>query len=199
MQGFSNRRDKTPQLALCCSAKPKDQAIYQSIIKDLINRVQGLAAVHSLLSASEWEPLLLSELATQVIRSALQAVPHDKKVSVKPFSSSVRVTAEQANSLALVINELATNTVKHALRDRDTACITVRIICDDHTVQLEFRDDGPGYPEAVLRFEHHSVGFDLISNIVHKNLRGKLSLHNDGGAVTTIWFDAQGTNREARA
>lgn len=176
----------------------KDQTTYQSITKDLINRVQGLAAVHSLLSASEWKPLLLSDLTTQVIRSALKATPREKKVSVEPLSSPVRVTAEQANNLALVINELATNTVKYALRDRDTACITVRITHDGHTVQLEFRDDGPGYPEPVLRLEHHSVGFDLIRNIVQRNLRGRLALHNDGGAVTTIWFNAQGTNREAR-
>jgi PAS domain S-box-containing protein len=175
----------------------KDQTTYQSITKDLINRVQGLAAVHSLLSASEWEPLLLSDLTAEVIRSALKAAPREKKLSVKPFSSPVRVTAEQANNLALIINELATNTVKYALQDRDSACITVRITHDDHTVQLEFRDDGPGYPEPVLRLEHHSVGFDLIRNIVQRNLRGRLALRNDAGAVTTIWFNAQETNREA--
>jgi PAS domain S-box-containing protein len=176
----------------------KDQTVYRSITQDLINRVQGLAAVHSLLSASEWKPLLLSELATQVIRSALKAVPRNKRVSVNPSSSPVLVTPEQANSLALIINELATNTVKYALAERDAVCVTAHISHDDDTVWLEFRDDGPGYPEHVLRLERHSVGFDLIRNIVRKNLRGGLSLHNDRGAVATIWFKTEVKNKEPR-
>jgi len=169
----------------------EDQAVYQSITQALVNRVQGLATVHSLLSASEWAPLRLNELAAQVIRSSLQMLPRDKHVSVDVTSSAVQVTADQAQNLALVINELATNTVKHALRERDTAHIAICIALEEDTVLFEFRDDGPGYPEEVLRLERYSVGFDLIQNIVRKSLRGELSLHNDRGAVAVIRFAAQ--------
>jgi two-component sensor histidine kinase len=75
------------------------------------------------------------------------------------------------------------------LSERDTARITVRIMLDGDTVQLEFQDDGPGYPETVLRMEQQSVGFKLIKNIVQRNLRGELSLRNDSGAVTIIRFE----------
>jgi len=171
----------------------EDQSAYQSVMQDLINRVQGLSTVHSLLSASGWAPLLLSELASQVIRSSLQMLPPDKRVSVDVPPSPVRVTADQAHNLALVINELATNTVKHALRERDTAHIAVRIALkdDDDTVLFELRDDGPGYPEDVLQLERRNVGFDLMQNIVRDNLRGELSLHNDDGAVTIIQFKTE--------
>jgi len=169
----------------------EDQAVYQSIMQDLINRVQGLATVHSMLSASGWAPLLLSELTSQVIRSSLQMLPRDKRVSVEVTPSPVRVTPGQAHDLALVINELATNTVKHALRERDTAHITVRIALDDDTVLFEFRDDGPGYPEEVLQLERQNIGLDLIQNMVHKGLRGELSLRNDHGAVAVVQFKAK--------
>jgi two-component sensor histidine kinase len=89
-----------------------------------------------------------------------------------------------------VINELATNTAKYALSGRDTARITARITLDGDTVAFEFRDDGPGYPEELLRLECHSVGFDLIQNIVCKSLHGELLLHNDHGAVTSLRFKA---------
>jgi len=165
-----------------------DQAVYQSITQALVNRVQGLATVHSLLSASEWSPLRLSELATQVVRSSLQILPPDKRMSVDVAPSPVRVTPDQAHNLALVINELATNAVKHTLRERDTAHITVRVGLEGDMVLFEFRDDGPGYPEEILRLERHGVGFDLIQNVVRKNLRGALLLHNDHGAVAVIRF-----------
>jgi len=169
----------------------KDQAVYQSIIQNMSNRVQGLATVHSLLSASEWAPLSLSGLAAQVVRSSLQILPRDKSVFIDVTPSPVRVTPDQAHDLAMVINELATNTVRHVLEERDTAHITVRIGLDDDTVLFEFRDDGPGYPEEVLQLERHNVGFYLIQRIVLRTLRGELSLHNDKGAVAVIQFKAQ--------
>jgi GAF domain-containing protein len=168
---------------------------YRSTLRSLSGRVQGLATVHSLLSASEWTPLSLSELTIQVIRSSLQMLPREKRVSVDVAPSPVHVTPDQAHNLGLVINELATNTVKHTLQDRDMARVAVRAVFDEtaavRAVSLEFRDDGPGYPEEVLRLERCNVGLDLVQNLVRKSLRGDLSLYNDRGAVTVVRFPAQ--------
>jgi PAS domain S-box-containing protein len=169
-------------------ASAEDQVTYQSIIENMSNRVQGLAVVHSLLSASEWAPLSLSEVTAQVLRYSLQRLPRDKSISVDVSPSPVRVTPDQAHDLALVINELATNTVKHALQERDAVQITVRIGLEDDTVRFEFRDDGPGYSEEVLQLERHNVGFYLMQRVVRATLRGELALHNDRGAVTTLRF-----------
>jgi len=180
-------------------ARAEDREVYQPIMKDLVNRVQGLATVHSMLSVSEWAPLLLTELTAQVIRSSLQTLPRNKHISVEVSPSPVRVTADQAHHLALVVNELATNTVKHAMRERDTARLTVRIEVENdaapRTILFEFRDDGPGYPEQVLQLKRYNVGFELIQNIVRKTLNGELSLHNDHGAVASIRFAAQTRGR----
>jgi PAS domain S-box-containing protein len=172
-------------------AEAEDQAAHRSVIGKLINRVSGLATVHALLSASEWAPLNLSDLAGQVIRSSLQILSPDQQVYIDVLPSPVLVTPAQAHNLALVVNELATNSFKYALLGRDVGRIAVRVAREDHTVRLEFRDDGPGYPEEVLGLERNGVGFDLVQNIVRSNLGGELSLHNDGGAVAVIRFAAQ--------
>jgi len=169
----------------------KGQPVYRAIMTDLVSRVRGLATVHNQLSASGWLPLPLSELTAQVIRSSLQTLPPDKRVSVDVHPSSVRVMPDQAHNLALVINELTTNTIRHALPGRDTAHITVRFTLKDGTVLFEFQDDGPGYPEEALRLESCNVGLDLVQNVVRTNLRGELSLRNDRGAVAVIRFRAE--------
>jgi two-component sensor histidine kinase len=166
-----------------------NQPVYQSIMADLVNRVHGLATVHSMLSASHWAPVSLSELIRQVIRSSLQALPPQKQIAVKVTDSIVQITADQAHNLALIINELTTNTIRHALAGRNLAKIAVDIQPQDNHIRIEFRDDGPGYPEQVLRLEQHGVGFELIKPLVRKSLRGELDLHNDQGAVTTIQFN----------
>ncbi len=163
---------------------------YQALVDDLANRIKGLAQVHSLLAAVQWQPLLLSNLVQQIIHAALSSLPSDKSVSVTVTPSLVRVTPDQAYHLAIIINELTTNTAKHALQAQDIARITVRITLDGDTIRCEFRDDGPGYEQDVLRLERQNVGMYLIQNLVRKGLRGEVDLDNDRGAVTTIRFKA---------
>ena len=172
----------------------ENQEVHQAIITDLINRVQGLATVHSMLSASGWTPLRLSELAYQVIRSAIQPLPRHQFVSIVISPSAILVTPEQAHQLALIINELTTNTLQHVLTgDRASVQITVRITQEGSIIHCEFRDDGPGYPGRMLESgpAQGNVGFDLIQNIVQKSLRGELRVYNDRGAVTVIRFKRQ--------
>ena len=172
----------------------KDSDIYQAITEDIITQVQGLVTVHNLLSAAGWAPLQLSELVRQVARSVLSTLPRSNRVSLDISASPVRVTPEQANNLALILNELTTNAVKYATLDQTGPLkIVVRISLEQEHIQLEFRDNGPGYPKTILNLdpEAYSVGFEVIYNIVHKNLRGNLALHNDGGAVAVIDFAAE--------
>ncbi len=165
-----------------------DQATYQAIIQDLIGRVQGLATVHNLLSASKWSPLPLDELVSRVIQASLQTMPPNKYIAVDVPPSTIRVTPKQANNLALIINELVTNTVKYALSDQNSGEIKVRISRNGDTINLEFRDNGPGYPEPVLRLEQHNVGLYLVKTLVRQDLQGQLELYNEQGAVARIRF-----------
>ncbi|MGD1996829.1 MAG: GAF domain-containing protein, partial [Anaerolineae bacterium] len=165
----------------------RDQQAYQSVMKDLINRVRGLVTVHGLLSTSEWGPLPLSQLTAEVIRSSIRTLSKEEHISVDVPPSSVCVTADQAHDLTLVINELTTNTVKHGLREQE-AHIAISAGREGDTVRLEFRDNGPGYPQEALEVGGDNVGLDLIDKIVRRNLRGTLSLHNDRGAVAVIRF-----------
>ncbi|MEW5961432.1 MAG: ATP-binding protein, partial [Chloroflexota bacterium] len=111
-------------------------------------------------------------------------------------------------SLALIINELTTNTIKHGLVDRDIGHIMVHIEIDhqtglkprpqpnvqlqhpDSTIVLEFHDNGPGYPGPVLNLKQHNVGLYLVQSLVQKELKGEVMFHNNLGAVAAIRFKA---------
>jgi two-component sensor histidine kinase len=169
-------------------APPEARAAFQPIVDDLSQRVMGLAKVHHMLSAAEWQPLVLSDLAEQLIHTAVRNRFHDVRVIVEVAPAPVRVSPAQAHHLALVISELTTNTLKYAVAGRDTVRITVCITQEDDVITLVYRNDGPGFPEEVLRLERHSAGLDIVKKIVRKNLRGELVLRNDDGAVTQMRF-----------
>ncbi|MCP4539410.1 MAG: sensor histidine kinase [Chloroflexi bacterium] len=171
-----------------------DQVAYQAVMEDLSSRIQGLATVHRMLSDAEWSSLPLSQVAELVIGSTLRALVSDKRVSAKVSPSLVQVTPKYANNLALVFNELTTNSVKYAWPVASTGHIDVRIERQerdgeqDGEILIEFRDDGVGYPDQVLRLEHHSVGWDLIETIVCYGMAGEVILQNEQGAMTIIRF-----------
>ncbi|MEJ2748890.1 MAG: GAF domain-containing protein, partial [Anaerolineae bacterium] len=173
----------------------QDKPVYQSIMQDLISRVQGLSTVHDLLSQAEWTPLSLTDLIQQVVHASLRALPPNQKLSVNVMSSPVLVTPDQANYLALVINELITNTIKYALAERQTAHLEVQIMAEKGSwITIKFCDDGPGYPPDVLLPERprYNVGLYLLENIVQYSLNGKLTLQNGTsgtGAVAAIQFE----------
>ena len=165
------------------------QPACQTLLVDLINRVEGLATVHRLLSDSYWSSILLNELVSQILKSGLQMLPSNKLVStyVSP-AESVYVMPKQANNLAMVINELVTNTVKYAVPAQPTVAVEVDIAVEDGNIVLEYRDDGPGFPPEVLEAKRGNVGLYLIYNIVRSDLHGAVSLRNDNGAVVTLRF-----------
>jgi GAF domain-containing protein/anti-sigma regulatory factor (Ser/Thr protein kinase) len=166
-----------------------DAQVCREMLLDLINRIQGMSQVHALLSAAQWAPLPLDQLCRQIISAALQTLPRDKHVDVDVSASPVRVTSNQANNLALIINELTANTVKHALADRGRVQIRVNIMREDaDLVRLEFHNDGPGYPKPVLSLERRNLGMYLITTLVERGLRGELELRNVEGATAIIRF-----------
>jgi two-component sensor histidine kinase/FixJ family two-component response regulator len=167
----------------------------QTAMDNLAHRIEGLLEVHNLLSESQWGPMRLSDLAARIIHVVTNAAPRDRRIVVEVHPSAVEVSPRQANSLALVFNELATNTIKYALSVRNRVRIAVQLLPEDEMIRIEYRDDGPGYPQEVLRQERESVGIHLIQRLVTETLRGRLALASENGAVTTMHIKAEDTAR----
>ncbi len=165
---------------------------YIDFLNDLISRIQSLSTVHSMLSAQNWQPLELSQLCNQVIQAAISGTPPGKKVQIEipKTKSKIQVNSNQAHHLTLVINELTTNSIKHAIHDRDQAIIRVDISNDGDNIEIRFKDDGPGFPQALIDgdFRRANIGFELIRGIVQQSLDGELILENDNGATAIIKF-----------
>ena len=172
------------------------RAFIDPTLARLSQRIEGLLTVHHMLTESQWSPLPLNDLARQVIQASLMVLPRHQYIQVDitpdPATAppSIYISPHQASTMALVIHELVTNTIKHSLKRRKRGHISVHIAleADGETVRFTYRDDGPGYPPDVLRFEDYNVGFYLNQRLVKRDLRGSLQLKNEEGAVAIIHF-----------
>lgn len=172
-------------------ARAQGAVQYLPALQDLIFRIDGLATVHSLLSASGWRPLEIGELCRQVVNAALKGVPLGKRMQVKVMPSKIQIDSNQAHHLTLIINELATNSMKYAFGNRDEAHIAIDFHQHKRSLTIDFRDDGPGYPAMILQddVKPSSIGFELIRGIVRRSLNGRVDFSNDKGALARIVFD----------
>jgi PAS domain S-box-containing protein len=163
------------------------------VLDSLSLRIRGLLQVHQMLSDAHWSPMRLSDLAERVIRAALVAVPRGRAVSVTVRPSAVQISPRQAGSMAMVLNELAVNTAKHALEGRAEANIVVGAGMEGAIICLEYWDDGPGYPEAVLNEGGGNVGMHLVRQLVSETLRGTVDFSNKDGAVAVLRIKTEDT------
>jgi|GEM_PF-3529236 PAS domain S-box len=163
---------------------------YIHLLREVNSRIRGLATVHSMLSAGNWQPLEISELSTQIIQAVLKGLPFDKEVSLKVDKSAIKIGSNQAHHLTLVINELATNSIKYGVTDNPYSSIEMNIEENDGRIHIVYRDNGPGFPEPIINGDYSKVGigFELIRGIVTQSLDGDIVLRNDNGAVTEIFF-----------
>ncbi len=164
-----------------------------ALLRDMLSRIQGMSTVHNLLSETQWAPLPLDRLVTEVIYAALGGSPirHRIKVFLSAPEEPLMVAPRQANSLAIVINELATNSIKHVFQSSTRGAIRVNIKAtgpERKAITLVFRDDGPGFPEAVLQGKRAGVGLRLMRLLVRSPLLDTLDFHNEGGAVAILTF-----------
>ena len=161
---------------------------YAPLLDNLGLRIEGLLTVHSMLSSTGWQPLNLGELCRRVIGGLLEPLSLGNRLAVS--ETSILVDSGQAHYLALVINELATNSLKYAWVERSRLIISVTLVQHDGLIRLAYRDNGAGYPQRMIAGgpKAGEIGFDLLFGIVRTSLRGTIHLLNDGGAVAELEF-----------
>ena len=178
-------------------AESEGHQSYLPLLTNLEGRVSGLLTVHSMLSSSKWQPLLLDDLCEKIIANALKIMPMHQKINLSVSNSVVKINSRIAQNLSIVLNELTTNTVKYAMKDREQVRIRINIRKTAQNIKLAFKDDGPGFPPNVLKgnFKSTKIGFGLIQGIIQHSLNGKIKLYNDNGAVIEMQFPNKGIEK----
>nr|WP_314073261.1 histidine kinase dimerization/phosphoacceptor domain -containing protein [uncultured Roseococcus sp.] len=115
----------------------------------LAGRIESLALLYRSLADQEENGtvdlgIYLSQIAAAVMRAhAVEGLRLDLKVDAWPVSVNVAMPA------GLVVNELLTNTLKHAFTGREGGTLTLHSLVDDEGCRVVIADDGVGLPEGV--------------------------------------------------
>ena len=154
------------------------------------DRIKSMALVHETLYQSnnfaeiEFEAYVRKLMADLFSSFGVSADDIDLKLHLDHASLDL----DEAVPCGLIINELVTNSLKHAFASENDREIRVDFRSEhDNQITLVVSDNGCGYPNE-FDFRHiQSLGMKLVQTLADQ-LGGSIKLDNNGGAACEITF-----------
>ena len=157
------------------------------------NRIRTISYIHeNLWTAQDLSRISLDGIARQIPANllSLYRLPSDSvRVSVNTGGAVMDINT--AIPLALVINELFSNSLKHAFPGGRTGEIGLDIRRDGDELVVRFTDNGTGLPEGYDWENPETVGFVLITSLVQQ-LQGTIVREPGAGTRFLIRVPAPG-------
>ncbi len=140
----------------------------QNVLKECELRIDSMALIHqSLYENGESDDVdfeLFIENLFESLRNTFQKP--DKEIKLNIEISNVILDLSKAIFLGLIINELATNSFKHAFNDEANGTINLKIWSSNNKMKVSFSDNGSG----IFDYENqkNGFGFKLIHILINQ-------------------------------
>jgi len=159
--------------------------------KDIENKILSMALVHQKLYESKDLSYIdlrdyINSLIVLIERSYSQA---KKNISIKTKLEDANVLVDTAIPIGLVINELLSNSFKHAFPDirRGEIQINLHVTPKDILV-LEISDNGIGFPKDFELKKDKNLGLQTIFDLVEDQLNGEIRFIGRKGVHCRLTF-----------
>jgi two-component sensor histidine kinase/putative methionine-R-sulfoxide reductase with GAF domain len=161
---LQRRRTKSPEV--------------RHILAESVNRVQGLAATHDLLSHEDVSEARVDDIARKIVGVANANLrPLETRITFEVQHCPIVIPSRAVTILALVLNEMVSNAIKHGMTGLTEGKVTIRGEEANGIVTIQVVDTGsklkqwePGEEEI-----NEGLGLSLIKNLVG-DLGGKFTL-----------------------
>src|SRR6266566_8377456 len=156
-------------------ANAADDDLIRAHLTEASGRVSAIGRAYERLSHdANVESINLGPYLQQVCADAVGAYRCILDFDAAP---GIELDPDRAISLALIVNELVTNAVKHALSDRSNGHIWVRLSRqDENSALISVRDDGVGLPAGFDLTKSRGLGMRIIAALA-KQLGASITQH----------------------
>jgi two-component sensor histidine kinase len=179
------------------SAQEQNPAILAAL-KESQGRVRSMALVHEeLYRSSDLADIAMDSYIRKLTANlffAYQSTPARITLDIK--ARDVYLPIDAAVPCGLIINELVSNALKHAFKQRDKGLISIRFHHDGSAHVLVVSDDGVGLPKDLDIENTESLGLQLVSTLT-KQLRGTIEVTRTQGTSFSMSFALLGKQTNA--
>ncbi len=151
-------------------------------------RIKTISLVHQLLYQSDnFSKINIYDYFDTLKKNVLTICNDDKKqILIELNVQNVQLKIEQAIPLGLILNELLTNSFKHAFTDKDAGVILITLQEKNNGFYFEYKDNGVGMQNTNFS-DHKTLGMRLISRLTNQ-LNSEPILKNENGIMFCFNF-----------
>jgi two-component sensor histidine kinase len=171
------------QLILSITRLQKDQIkdpVFKNQFGSLENRINAIATTHNTIYLSKELEIISMKDYIVKLTDGLKASDIENKI-VFNYNIDLNMTLKKAINIGQIINELVSNALKHAFKDKKGE---INIILKDG--YLEISDNGIGYD--ISDKNNESLGMKLVDILVKDQLKGTLEIKHQNGTKIIIRF-----------
>lgn len=156
------------------------------------NRVQSMALVHQkLYQSKDLGRINFGDYArTLVSHLSLSMGINVKFIHVKVDAEDLHLPIDTAIPCGLIINELLTNSIKHAFKGTKDGIVWVKVHEKDNYNCIEVSDNGCGMPKNFQIKNSASFGLKLVVTLTEQ-IRGSLQIEKANGCLMKVCFPAK--------
>lgn len=167
----------------------KGEGTVEEMLKESINRIISIAAVHDLLSKEDLDQVSLRQVAETILQlNAQSLLAPGQEVRTRVSGAEVFLPSSKATSIALALNELIHNAIEHGFPEGQRGSLEVEISRENDRVRVEIVNDGRPIPADFDPKISDSLGLQIVESLTHNDLGGYFSLRTDEVTRATVVF-----------
>ncbi len=167
------------------------------IFRDSQSRIKSMALVHEkLYQSGDLTRIDLAEYVPDLVSDLFRSYcVNYNQVQFKVNSENISLDINTAIPCGLIINELVTNSIKHAFQGIIEGEIIIELKYEDDCLKMKVQDNGVGFPEEVNLNNIKTLGLQLVISLT-KQLDGSIELITEGGTCFNIRFKEQASMKK---
>jgi PAS domain S-box-containing protein len=156
----------------------------QKVLNDASNRIAAMTAAQQVLYGTiDATHFKAQDFIDAVCHTARQMFSREVKIVCE--ADDVELSNDAAMPLALILNELLTNAVKHGINGSGQATVHVGLMQKDRSFVLFVEDEGPGFDLQTVR--QRSSGLQLVQGLA-RQLRGQFEVTRNPNTRCSVLF-----------
>ena len=162
------------------------------VLLDSESRIRSMAIVHEKLYSSTDLAYIDFSDYTRTLATNLVAVynTNPQRIRLVIDVKDVSLDVNRAIPVGLILNELVSNTLKHAFPDGRSGEITITGRRTPIGITLSVQDNGVGLPEGMNWRYVPTLGLHLVSTLIQQ-VQGSIELNRTGGTAFEMFIPSE--------
>jgi PAS domain S-box-containing protein len=161
----------------------------KNIFKESQNRANSMALIHErLYRSTDLKKIDFGDYIRTLADDLYHTYVMDTSlVQINVEVDDLMLDINTSIPLGLIVNELVTNSLKHAFLPGESGEINIKFNSQDDKYLLEVKDNGIGFPNDIDYKNTDSLGLRLVTSLTEQ-IDGKIEFNNTSGTSFKIIF-----------